>query len=80
MYSQSFTLLRLFVCTATFITIGKRGVFKNSNFPSIAVCADIVGFSWQGLSIFKVIVACGMSPQHRCIGKQVSVLTSPAMK
>ena len=36
-------------------------ILLNSNCPSIAVCDDIFEFRWQGLSIFKVIVACGMS-------------------
>ena len=51
-----------------------------SNFPSISVCDEIVGLRWQGFGIFKVIGACGISQHNGCIGKQVYVLDTPAMK
>ena len=67
MDSISSTLL-WFLCTDTFIPGGKKGVLLKSNDPLIAVCADIVGFRQQGLKIFKLIVACGMSQHQRCMG------------
>ena len=69
-----------FSCTNTFIPGDARGVLLKSNCPLIVVCVNIVGFLRQGLIIFKVTVACGISRHHRYIGKRVSVIFSPAMK
>ena len=79
MYSPSFTLLS-FSCTITFIPGDASSVLLKSNCPSSAVYSGIVGFFWQGLIIFNVIVVCGISRHHRFIGKQVSVLVIPAME
>ena len=69
-----------FLCTITFILGGAIGVLLKSKLPSIAMCADIVGLSRKGFSIFKVIVACRISQHHRYIWEQVFVLYRPAMK
>ena len=74
----SFMLL-FFLCTNTFIPGGAR-FFLKSNGSSILVCDNIVGFFQQGLNIFKVVVACGMSQHQRCIGNLVYTLASPAIK
>ena len=50
--------------TITFIPGGAIGILLKSNSPSIYVCADIFGFCRQGISIFKVIMACGISRHH----------------
>ena len=69
-----------FSCTITFIPGGASGVLLNSKCPSSAVYADIIGFFQQDLIIFSSIVACGVSQNHRCIGKWVSTLERPSMK
>ena len=79
MYYPSFTLLR-FLCTIKFIPCGASSVLLKSNCNSISVCDKIVGFIRKGLSIFKVILVCGISLHRRCIGKWVPVLDTPTMK
>ena len=54
-----------------------QGVFFNVKW---LINCNIVGFLWQGLSIFKVIVACGMSQHQICMGKWVSVFVSLVIK
>ena len=51
-----------------YIPGGARGLLLKTNGPSIAVLANIVGSYWQGINIFKVIVACRMRQHKICMG------------
>ena len=75
-----FCAVAVFCVQSTLLQVVQWGVLLNSHHPSISLCADIVGFLWKGLSICKVIVACGISLHHIYIGKRVSVLDIPVMK
>jgi hypothetical protein len=46
----------------------------------MCVAAESLGLILDVLNIFNVMTACGYNMSHKCIGKDLSVEKSPAIK
>ena len=69
------------ICVLTILFQVVKGVFCWIQIsPQLRLVAKWFWFCRHVIRIFKLIVACGMRWHHTCIGNQVSVIVSPAMK
>jgi hypothetical protein len=59
---------------------GAIGALLKSYCPKMCVAAESLGLILDVLSIFNVMTACGSNLSHKCIGKELSVEQSPAIK
>jgi hypothetical protein len=48
--------------------------------PNMCVAAESLGLILDVLNMFNVMTACGNNLSHRCIGNDLSVEQSPAIK
>jgi hypothetical protein len=59
---------------------GAIGALLKSYCPKMCVAAESLGLILYVLNIFNVVTACGNNLSHKCIGKDLSVEQSPAIK
>jgi hypothetical protein len=59
---------------------GAIGALLKSYFPKMCVAAESLGLIIDVISILNVMTACGSNLSHKCIGKDLSVEQSPAIK
>jgi hypothetical protein len=59
---------------------GAIGALLKSYCPKMCVTGESLGMILDVLSIFNVITACRSNLSHKCIGKDLSVEQSPAIK
>jgi hypothetical protein len=59
---------------------GAIGALLKSYCPKMCVAAESLGLILDVLNIFNVMNACGSNLSHKCIGKDLSVEQSPAIK
>lgn len=62
------------------VPVRARDDVSKEKMPYNALCADNVGFWWQGLSMFNVMLACFMSLHQWCMGNKLFTLARPTTK
>jgi hypothetical protein len=67
-------------CAIILVPGGAIGALMKSYCPKMCVAAERLGLILDVLNMFNVMTAYGSNLSHRCIGNDLSVEQSPAIK